>query len=331
MDSVGRHFSAAVRTCTLAALALAPACGPGDRSGSYPSAPIELVVPFQPGGGSDTMARIIQSVIAQDGLAPVPVNVVNRAGGAGAVGMAYVASKRGDTHTMMTMMDSMVSVPLQRGYTGPTYRDLTVLAILATDSALVAVPAASPFQTIDALVAFAKAHPGRLKLATSAAGGEDHIFGGLVESATGATFSYVHTRGGSEAMQNLVGGHVDLATPNPSETLSQVQGGLVRALAVAAAARLPILPDVPTLKERGIDVEYHVFRGLAMPAGMPADAPAFWEEVLRKVTASERWRREYIDRLALSPELTTGAAALERIASTEETYRTTLRALGVIQ
>jgi putative tricarboxylic transport membrane protein len=322
-----------VRLGLAAVLAIAAhaACGTHDARGTYPSAPIELVVPFQPGGGSDTMARIIQSVITQDRLVPVPVNVVNQAGGAGAVGMAYVAARAGDPHVLMTMMDSMVSVPLQPGYTGPTYRDLTVLAILATDSALIAVPAASPFKTVDELLAHAKANPGGLKLATSAAGGEDHIFGGLIQAATGVAFSYVHTRGGSEAMQNLVGGHVHLATPNPSETLSQVQGGLVRVLAAAAAARLPILPDVPTLKERGVDVEYHVFRGVAMPAGVPAEAMAFWEDVLRKVTASERWKREYLDRLALAPEFAVGAEALERVASTERLYRTTLRELGVIR
>jgi putative tricarboxylic transport membrane protein len=318
-------------TTALLLAAVHAGCGGHGGTGTYPSAPIELVVPFQPGGGSDTMARIIQSVITEERLVPVPVNVVNQPGGAGAVGMAYVAARAGDPHVLMTMMDSMVSVPLQPGYTGPTYRDLTILAILATDSALIAVPAGSPFTTVDALLAHARANPGALKLATSAAGGEDHIFGGLIQAATGVAFSYVHTRGGSEAMQNLVGGHVHLATPNPSETLSQAQGGLVRVLAAAAAGRLPILPDVPTLRERGVDVEYHVFRGVAMASNVPPEAVAFWENVLRRVTASERWKRDYIDRLALAPEFTTGADALERVASTAQLYQTTLRELGVIR
>ena len=109
----------------------------------------------------------------------------------------------------MTTIDTVVAVPLQAGYQGPTYRDLTVVAILATDPMLVVVPAASAFRTIGELVEHARHNPGRLKLATNAAGGEDHIFGGMIERATGARFSYVHTKGGAEAM-NENGTPVDL-------------------------------------------------------------------------------------------------------------------------
>lgn len=245
--------------------------------------------------------------------------------------MAYVASKTGDTHTLMTMMDSMVSVPLQRGYTGPTYRDLTIIAVLARDNPVIVVPRASPFQTFEDLLAQAKANPGRLKLATSAAGGEDHVFGGLIESATGAKFTYVHTRGGAQAMQNLVGGHVDLATPNPSETLGLLQGGLVRGLAVGASARLQILPDIPTLKEKGVDVEYHIFRGIAMPRGAPPDVIAYWEDLLRKISSSPRWKTDYLEPLALTPQFETGADASRLVADTEHLYRQTLQKLGVVE
>jgi putative tricarboxylic transport membrane protein len=320
-----------IRLPWLAAMVVAlGACGAQPPAARYPSQPIELVVPFQAGGGSDTLARTLQAIIAEERLVPTPINVVNRTGGAGAIGLAYVASKRGDTHTLMTMIDTAVAVPLQAAYTGPSYKDLSVVAVLALDDMLVAVPARSAFQTIDDLVAHAKAHPGKLTLATNAAGGEDHIFGGMIERATGARFTYVHTRGGAEAMQNLMGGHVDVAVPNPSEALGQVQGGLVRVLGVASAARLAALPDVPTLKERGIDVEYRMFRGIAMPAGVPADVVSFWNDVLEKVTRSERWKRDYIGKLELTPHFQRAGAALAFVASLEQTYRRTLKDLRVI-
>lgn len=317
----------------LAALSLAmAACGaPGPGAGGYPSQPVELVVPFQAGGGSDTLARTIQTIIAEERLVPVPVNVVNRTGGAGAIGLAYVASKAGDTHTLMTTIDTVLAVPLQPAYTGPSYRDLSIVAVLALDDMLVVVPAKSPFTTIDDLVAHAKANPGRVKLATNAAGGEDHIFGGMIERATGAKFTYVHTRGGAEAMQNVMGGHVDVAVPNPSETLGQLQGGLVRVLAVASAERLDVLPNVPTLKERGIDVDYRMFRGIAMPAGVPADVVSYWSDVLMKVTQSERWTRDYLRKLELTPHFRGPSDALAFMSSMEQTYRSTLRDLRVIE
>ena len=313
-----------------AAAAVAMACSPGGLGG-YPTRPIELVVPFQAGGGSDTLARTIQAIVTEERLVSVPMNVVNRTGGAGAIGLAYVASKKGDPYTLMTTIDTVVSVPLQAGYTGPSYRDLTTLAVLALDDMLVVVPAKSPYETIDDLVAYAKANPGRVTLATNAAGGEDHIFGGMIERATGAQFTYVHTRGGAEAMQNVMGGHVDVAVPNPSETLGQARGGLVRVLAVAAPKRLEVLPDVPTLKERGIDVDYRMFRGLAMPAGVPPEVVTYWTDVLTKVTQSERWTRDYVRKLELTPNFRGPADALTFMTSLETAYRSTLKDLRVIQ
>jgi putative tricarboxylic transport membrane protein len=312
------------------AAVLGAACSSSPSTGRYPSQPIELVVPFQAGGGSDTLARTIQAIITEERLVPVPINVVNRTGGAGAIGLAYVASKKGDTHTLMTTIDTVLAVPLQPAYAGPSYRDLSIVAVLALDDMLVVVPAKSAFHTIEDLVAHAKANPGKVTLATNAAGGEDHIFGGMIERATGAKFTYVHTRGGAEAMQNVMGGHVDVAVPNPSETLGQLQGGLVRALAVASAERLKVLPDVPTLKERGIDVEYRMFRGIAMPAGVPADVVSYWNDVLAKVTQSDRWTRDYIGKLELTPHFRGPAEALTFMASIERAYRSTLKDLHVI-
>jgi putative tricarboxylic transport membrane protein len=314
----------------LLAAAVCAGCSPRPSAGGYPSQPIELVVPFQAGGGSDTLARTIQTIIAEERLVGVPINVVNRTGGAGAIGLAYVASKNGDTHTLMTTIDTALAVPLQPAYTGPSYRDLSIVAVLALDDMLVVVPAKSAFRTIDDLVSHAKAHPGKVTLATNAAGGEDHIFGGMIERATGARFTYVHTRGGAEAMQNVMGAHVDAAVPNPSETLGQVQGGLVRVLAVGSAERLKVLPDVPTLKERGIDVEYRMFRGIAMPGGAPPDVVAYWNNVLEKVTRSERWTRDYIAKLELTPHFRGPADSLAFMASVEQVYRSTLKDLRVI-
>src|SRR5918992_738559 len=103
-----------ISSFSLGVLALvATACAPRSPADGYPTQPIELVVPFQAGGGSDTLARTIQTIAAEERLVPVPINVVNRTGGAGAIGLAYAASKKGDTHTLMTTIDTALAVPLQ--------------------------------------------------------------------------------------------------------------------------------------------------------------------------------------------------------------------------
>jgi putative tricarboxylic transport membrane protein len=295
-----------IRGCLALAATAAISCTSAERTASYPSRPIDIVVPFPPGGGSDNLARTIQDLVGRSRLSEQPVTVSNRSGGSGAVGLAYVAGRKRDGYTLVTLNDPLVSLGVQPHYTGPTIKDLTLVAILALDEMAIVVPAKSRFQTIEEVIAFAKANPGKLTFSTESQGGGDHVLGILIERATGASFTYVHTRGGAEAMQNLVGGHVDLAGPNPSEMLSQWKGGLARPLAVSAPERVAIMPDVPTLKERGIDVVHRMMRGVALPGDAPAESVRYWEAALAKVTQSDGWRTQYLERFALTPDFKTG-------------------------
>jgi putative tricarboxylic transport membrane protein len=301
VTSLSRYWPALVAVCF-------SACTSAGRQTPYPSHAIDIVVPFPPGGGSDNLARTVQDIVGREKLSPQPVTVSNRSGGSGAVGLAYAAARRGDGYTLVTLNDPLVSLGVQPHYSGPTVRDLTIIAILALDEMAIVVPAKSRFQTIEEVIAFAKANPGKLTFSTEAQGGGDHVLGVLLERATGASFTYVHTRGGAEAMQNLVGGHVDLAGPNPSEMLSQWKAGLARPLVVSAPARIALMPDVPTLEERGIKVVHRMMRGLALPGGAPDDALRFWEQALERLTATAPWRN-YLERFALTPFFKTGSEA----------------------
>lgn len=321
-----------VAAALLAMMLVLSACsGVGGSSSKYPSQPIEFVVPYKAGGGSDNMARMITAIIEANKLVSTPINIVNKDGGAGTVGLNYAAAKTKDPHTLMTTIDAAVSVPLQPDYKGFSIKDFTVVATLAMDDFLVVVPAKSPFNTIEDLIKFAKANPKKLKLATAAAGGEDHVFGSIIEKAAGIQFEYVHTKGGAEAMQLVVGGHVDIAVPNPSETLSQMEGKLVRALAVGSAKRLDILQDIPTMKEKGYDVEFQMFRAISLPAGVSDDVVKYWEGVFKKVTESDKWKNDYIKKFGLTPNFKTGKEALDVVMKTEANYKTQLKALGVIK
>jgi putative tricarboxylic transport membrane protein len=308
----------------MAAFLAAGACSSPASSRSYPTSPIDIVVPAPPGGGSDNLARAIQDVIAHERFATQPVTVSNRPGGSGAIGLAYVVSHPDDPHVLVTLTDPFVTLGLQPGYTGPTVRDVKMVAILALDEMAIVVNASSPFKSIQDVIAYAREHPRALKLATEAVGGGDHILGGLIEQATGVSFTYVHTRGGIEALQNVAGGHVELAGPNPSEAIGQIRGGLIRALAVASPERLALFPDVPTLKESGIDVEYRMFRGIAIAPRASADVVRYWEDLLRRVTGTDRWRTQYLERFALTPFFQTGDDARAFVTRLEEVNRATL-------
>jgi putative tricarboxylic transport membrane protein len=314
---------------SVALAVLVAGCSSANQPQPYPSAPIDIVVPFPPGGGSDNLARTIQDIVARERMVTSPVTISNRAGGSGAVGLAYVASRQSDPYTLVTLNDPLVSLSFQPGYTGPTLNDVKVVAIVALDDMFIVVPTASRFKKIGDVIAEARVRPRALTFSTEASGGGDHILGGLIERATGAAFTYVHTRGGAEAMQHLTGGHVDLAGPNPSETMSQLRGGLVRALAVSSPERLALFPDVPTLKESGIDVEFRMFRGIAIPKDAPDNAVRYWEDVLRRVTGTERWRTQYLERFALTGYFRTGDDARAFVTNLERVNGETLRQLGV--
>jgi putative tricarboxylic transport membrane protein len=313
-----------IRRWLVVAATAAISCSSAEQTASYPSRPVDIVVPFPPGGGSDNLARTIQDIVGRSKLSEQPVTVSNRSGGSGAVGLAYVAARKGDGYTLVTLNDPLVSLGVQPHYTGPTLQDLTLVAILALDEMAIVVPANSRFKTIEEVIAFARANPGKLTFSTESQGGGDHVLGILIERATGASFTYVHTRGGAEAMQNLVGGHVDLAGPNPSEMLSQWKGGLARPLVVSAPERVAIMPDVPTLKERGIDVVHRMMRGVALPGDAPAESLRYWEAALAKVTESDGWRRHYLERFALTPYFKTGDDARAFLARHEALNRDAL-------
>ena len=260
----------------------------------YPARPVEFVVPFNPGGGSDIFARTIAEMVRAEGLVRGTINVVNRPGGSGATGMAYVAGKRGDNYTLMTMVNDVIAGPIQSG-SQISYKNLTPIARLSMDQFLIIVHADSPYRSIQDLVNAAKDRPGQINFAGTGIGAPDSLLLALLERATGTKFNYISFQSGGEVNTALLGKQVDVATANPTEVVSLLEAGQIRALAVAGAERLKGLPDVPTLKETGIDVVFEQFRGVAGPPDMDPAVVEFWADVFKRLSESDRWQREYVD------------------------------------
>jgi putative tricarboxylic transport membrane protein len=271
------------------------ATGAAQIPDNYPDQPLEFVVQYAPGGGSDNFARMIVSTLAKEGISDATLNVVNREGGSGSIGQAYVAGKEGDNYTLMTMTSALVTGPIVLDLEH-NYEDFTPIARLAADQLLIVVPADSEFQTIEDLIAAAKAAPDEVSWGGTGLGGEDSLLLAQIEQASGANLNYISFESGGEVQVALLGGHIDVASSNPNEIIGQLEAGELRPLAVAGDARLPGLPDVPTLQEKEFDVLYQQARGVVGPPGMDPAAVQYWADTLKQMTETETWQTEYLEK-----------------------------------
>jgi putative tricarboxylic transport membrane protein len=282
---------------------------PAIAQGRYPSRTIEVVVPFAPGGGTDNLMRSIVAIIDEHKWSPVPINVVNRAGGSGVVGYTYLLGKKGDPYVIAGGTPGVVSLRVE-GRLPAGHRDgMTVLMIMAMDELMLSVRSESKFQTIEDFVKAAKERPGQLTVAGTGTNTEDHIFTYLLEQAAGIKVKYVPFQSGGECTTALMGGHVDAGVMNPNEIIAQIEAKKARNLAVAAKKRMPDASDVPTFAEKGYEFYWEQMRGVVGTANMPPEAVKWWHDTLKKVAGSKRWQEQYIKRNLLTPVEWTGEQA----------------------
>ena len=270
-----------------------------------PAQPLRIIVHTAPGGGADLFARQVADIIRQGKLLAVPVEIVNAAGGGGAVAINLANEKRGDASYLMCVTNVLLTTPLTQKNL-PTYKDFVPVAAMAHDTNAVHVFAGSPHKTINELIEAARRQPSTLTHGSGAFGGTDHIIAFQLGKATGTQFRYVVFKGGGDATVALLGGHIDFVTGNPSETRAHVDSGKLRVLAIIGDKRLPVFPDVPTLKELGYSISVGTGRGFAMPAGVSRDAAAAMESALKRVHESAAWK-EYSARQMLEDNYLNGA------------------------
>ncbi len=309
----------------LAALLLA--VSPISFSQKYPSRTVEVVVPYAPGGGTDNLMRTITGIIDENKWSPQPLNVVNRAGGSGAIGFNYIINKKGDAHVIGGATPMIVSGKIEGRLPGNHRDAMTVLMIVAIDELMLSVRSESPYKTIDDFVKAARAKPGGLTVGGTATLTEDHIFTYLFEKAAGIQVKYVPFNSGGEVTTALMGGHIDAAVENPNEIVAQTEAGKAKNLAVAAKKRLTAAPDVPTFAEKGYEFYWEQMRGVVGPANMSPEAVKWWQDTLKKVTETKKWQDTYIKRNLLTPTQWTGEEANKYLDSLHTKYEEALKGL----
>jgi tripartite-type tricarboxylate transporter receptor subunit TctC len=235
-----------------------------------PSRPLRIVVPFPAGGSFDVQARLLA-----EGLAPElgqPVVVENRPGAGGNVGTEYVAHQPPDGYTILvSSLGPYVIAPhllKTPGYDALKDFDFITVAVQAPN--VLTVPAASPFKSLADVIAFLKAHPGKMSFASAGNGSSDHLTAELFWQTTGTSGLHVPYKGGAPAMTDLLGGQVDATFMNINTGLANIRAGKLRALAIVHPTRSPLFPSLPTIVEAGFP-GYHftAWFGIVAPSSVP--------------------------------------------------------------
>ena len=234
----------------------------------YPGKPIEVVVGFAPGGGTDMVARAISDVAAKYLGQPLVVN--NKPGATGIIGSQYVYNSKPDGYTLLVAGGSeTVSVPHFKSLPFNPINDFDPVIRLMVERVGFYVRTDSPWKTMKDFIADAKQNPEKYTYATSGVGGLHHATVLVTEKRTGIRLTHVPHKGGAETLTALAGGHVSVAMASPNEAYALVQGGRVRCLAITALERSPTEPNAPTMRELGYDVYIDNQKGFVFPKGVP--------------------------------------------------------------
>jgi tripartite-type tricarboxylate transporter receptor subunit TctC len=255
--------------CAAAPLPLLPLIA---RADSYGSEPIKLIVPFPPGGGTDTVARLI----ADKMRVATGWNFVvdNKAGAGGNIGMDFVAKSKPDGLTlgMGQTANLAINPSLYPKMPYDASKDFAPIAVIASQPVVLVVRADAPYKTLADLVAAAKAKPGQLTMASAGSGTVGHLTGELFARQAGFQHVHVPYKGAGPAATDLLGGQVTYYFATPQAVAGFIKAGKLRALAVSSSKRLPILPDTPTVAESGYKgFETTDWKMLVAPAGTPTD------------------------------------------------------------
>jgi len=319
------------------AVVLAPALlvqTPAEAQGWKPEKPIEIVVPTTPGGGIDRTARLLQKIIQEEKLAPVPVTVINKPGGGGALSLVYLNQHPGDGHMVAINSPNLIANDIN-GRSPVKFREVTPLANLFSEYTVVAVRADSPLKRGQDFIDRLRKDPQSLAVSTpTTLGSVNHMSFALVAKAAGIDprkLKAVVVGSGGDAVTALLGGHIDAHTGTPSSVVRMVQAGQIRVIGVLAPRRLSgPYADTPTWSEQGFKAVMDTWRGVIGPRGMTPAQIAWWDGVLAKVVATPAWK-EALEQNTWEANYLNSAQTRKQFEDEHAEYRAILLELGMIK
>ena len=261
----------------------------------YPSRPITLVVPFAPGGGTDSLARELAQLM-QEKLGQ-PVVVDNRGGAGGAIAAAQVAQSKPDGYTLLFITSTFVTVAAtDRKLTYDVTKDFAPIALLGRGPLLLVVNKDLPITSVQQLVDAAREKPDAFNYVSAGQGSINHLSGELFVQRTGAKMTHVPYKGSGPATMDLIGGQAQVFFATVPTILGQVKGGKVRLLATTSAKRSSLFPDVPTVQESGVkDFVVETWWGVVGPAQLPADIVGKLNAAINASAQAPAMKKRFID------------------------------------
>jgi len=294
---------------------------------SYPDRPVTMIVPYAAGGSSDVLARLIG-----ERLSPAlgqPIVIDNRAGAGSRVGIELAARAPADGHTLLLAdMPHTIIPAIQKGVRYDPVRDFTPIGLIGTASMVLFVNPAVPAQTAADLVALAKAEPGKVTIASGGIGSTTHLTAELFQAKTGAQLLHVPYRGAGPAINDLVAGHVKSGFTTLATASAPLDGGSIRALAIASRERLPSRPTIATFKDAGIDLVVEHWWGVLAPAGVPPAVAARLTKELSAILAEADFA-ERLTPLGVTPSRSTPQQFRALLESDTARWADTVKSAGI--
>jgi tripartite-type tricarboxylate transporter receptor subunit TctC len=252
---------------------------PGSARAAYPEQPINMIVAYAPGGGTDIIARVLARYMEKYLGNDAKIVVQNKPGAGGAIGFGAVASAPPDGYTIgFINTPNVLTVPIERKATF-TWQSFDLLGNVVDDPGNFSVHADSPWKTLGELAAHAKANPGAVTYGTTGIGSDDHLATLMFEKAAGVKLNHIPFKGAAEVHKAIASKQIDIAAMNIGEALQYAKGGTpLRNLGQMSAARSNLAPSLATFKEQGYDIVMASLRGVAAPKGLP---PAVREALVK--------------------------------------------------
>ena len=297
----------------------------------YPDRPIRIMAPYAPGGNIDVTARIIADKLKD--VLGVTVLVDNKAGASGTIGGDVIARSAPDGYNLLVSANSMVEIPAIYGNVPYDWKTAfqPISHIQAVPHVLVVHPD-SPIKTLADFIKVGRETPGQVSVADSGLGTTNHIVLELISDATKAKYTIVHYKGSGQASVDVIAGQVPAQVDQLNSSIGQIKAGKLRAIAVTSEARLPELPDVPTVKESGIpelkDFTYSTYTGLFGPAKMPPDVLKRLNEAMVKVLTDPATVKKFAD-LTATAKPSTPEELAAMLDKEEKTAVPLIKKLGI--
>jgi len=317
-------------TMGMAGLAFATASFVGAAQAWEPTKPVDFIIMAGKGGGADKMARLMQSIVEKENLAGRPLVPTNKSGGSGAEALIAAKSASDPDHTIMVTLNSFFTTPLRQPGLEVDIMEFAPVGRMAEDTFLLWVHKDSGLKTFEDYLKQAKADGSNWVMGGTGKNSEDNIITDYLNNEYGLTMKYIPYKGGGEVAKQVAGKQLNSSVNNPSEALGFYESGDMVPLVAFTDERLPMFPEVPTLKEKGGDFSYFMQRAVVGAPGMSDEALAYYTDLFTKVYNSADWQT-YKSKKSLMGDFMHGAELKAYWNTQRDRHQSILKASGAIK